>query len=509
MRVNGTQLRMLVAVAVLSLCGACSHSNAAATPAGPVPGTFAGLAADAVNAVMTRWYVQGDTWRDCIGTTCRSRSADWGVDSMVNVLYERWKTTQDPVVVAMLRDVEPSEPHYGQPCTSPCNAGSDVPLWDAVAVMRTYAVTGTQNDLKVARDDYDVVARSTVFALGACPDIDYQNARSDGANTVVKTLETDANRILAAMLLWDQTKDPTLLADAKTMYAAVRRRFLDSTLALYTVYVQDQSSSCVQIPRRFFASANGVMMEAGLELSNATGDPAYAADAAATKHAIALLADPRGIFTDLQAENDIVEPLVLAMLRFAVDLNDAEARDWILRNAAAAANVRTADGTSYGRFFDGPAPAPGTIATIWQANGGFALLIAAAYLSPTGVPEARNPWPNATVQTQEITTGMLPYTFSFTGSGIALVGTIGETSAEPGHAHVLIDGQQMTDLTGIWQDKDVALTPSGQQPQLPNSVLFAWRWPSSGPHTITLAPGETNAKEGPSFVHVQRELVIP
>jgi hypothetical protein len=511
MRILASSFARSLVPIVMALCGCGPHGTVAGVPAGPVPGTFAALASDATTEVTTRWYSHGNTWLDCTDPSCGSRGNDWGVDSMVNVLYERWELTRDPVVSALLKNqIEGSELPFPSPCMTPCGpTASDVAMWDAVAALRTYAVTGNQNDLGIARMDYNYVAHSALFALGQCPDIDFQLTQyAGGAQKVVKTLETDANRILAAVLLWDQTKDPALLSDARAMYAAVRRRYLDPALPLYTVYVRDDSTTCTQIPQRFFASVNGVMIEAGLELSRATGDQTYATDAAATKHAIAQLADNRGIFADLQAENDIVEPLVIAMLRFASDLGDGEAREWIIRNAAAAANARTADGTAYGRFFDGPPPAPGTISTIWQTNGGFALMIAAGYLSPSGVPEPQNFWQNASVRNQEVTTA-LPSVIPFTGSAVALFGTIGETSAEPGHAHILIDGQQMTDLTGIWQNKDLALTPNRTEVMLPNSVLFAWRWPSSGAHTLTILPGEANEKEGSSFVHIRYELIVP
>ena len=162
--------------------------------------------------------------------------------------------------------------------------------------------------------------------------------------------------------------------------------------ALYTVYVFDDGQACAPLPHRFFASVNGVMIEAGLKLGAATGDGRYAHEARATARAIHALDDGRGILADLQAENDVVEPLVVAMLQLARG-GDAFAREWIVRNAAAAANARrTSDGT-YGGFSTGPPPA--AIVTAWQTNGGLAIEIAAGALAPDGAREAGDPWRSA------------------------------------------------------------------------------------------------------------------
>jgi hypothetical protein len=63
--------------------------------------------------------------------------------------------------------------------------------------------------------------------------------------------------------------------------------------------------------------------------------------------------------------------------------------------------------------------------------------------------------------------------------------------------YVFDNGSACTyDRTGIWQDK----SSSGRS--LPDSVLFAWRWPTPGRHTIQIRPGVPNAKEGGSFFHM-------
>jgi hypothetical protein len=90
---------------------------------------------------------------------------------------------------------------------------------------------------------------------------------------------------------------------------------------------------------------------------------------------------------------------------------------------------------------------------------------------------------------------------SFRGTGIALLGTLGESCCEPGHARVFVDGRETFDGTGIWQDK----SSSGRR--LPGTILFAWRWPGPGAHTTSFAPGVPNGKEGGSFLHVRAYLV--
>jgi hypothetical protein len=85
---------------------------------------------------------------------------------------------------------------------------------------------------------------------------------------------------------------------------------------------------------------------------------------------------------------------------------------------------------------------------------------------------------------------------TFRGSGIALLGSLGEKCCESGHASVLIDGRETFDQTGIWQNK----SSSGRS--IPGTVLFAWRWTNVGTHTLTFEPGTPNGKEGDPFLHL-------
>jgi hypothetical protein len=40
-------------------------------------------------------------------------------------------------------------------------------------------------------------------------------------------------------------------------------------------------------------------------------------------------------------------------------------------------------------------------------------------------------------------------------------------------------------------------------------VLFAWTWPTAAAHTVQIQDGIQNGKEGGSFVHIQKYLVLP
>ena len=120
--------------------------------------------------------------------------------------------------------------------------------------------------------------------------------------------------------------------------------------------------------------------------------------------------------------------------------------------------------------------------TAWQVNGGIALEIAAAALQPRGTVSTTHAWAAAELVPRDIvgTGGAI----EFHGSGIALLGTLGEKCCEPGHARVLVDGNETFDQTGIWQNK----SSSGRA--IDRAVLFAWRWPKASilPDAIWQAP---------------------
>jgi hypothetical protein len=483
-------LALTVAAAALAAGGAeAPHAGAAPTA------RFATVGRQALDTLLHVYYAGNGLWNQCDLPSCVPANTDWGVDSLTYALYLRWSTTHDASVPPVMAALTGTATSYQGTCQlGACDSWSDVPQWDTIADVREYQVTHDATALAKAKAAFQYAEGSNAFALGACPDIRYQ--QPDGRDNQLKTLETDGNAIKAAVLLYQATGDSTYLTSAVRRYAAVRRWFLDPRVPLYSVYVFDDGTRCTQLPHRFFASVNGDMIWSGYELSALTGRRDYLAQALASAKAVAsLLADPEGIFADLQAENDIEEPLVEAMYLLASNGHQAFARTWILRNARAALSARTHDG-SFGRFFDGPPPH--TTVTAWQTNGGLALELAAAALDPDGAVAPARTWSAAhRVATAVGTSG----TIRFTGSAIALLGTLGESCCEPGHARVFVDGRETFDETGIWQNKSSLGRP------LPDTVLFAWRWPRPGVHTITFAPGVPNGKEGGPFLHVAAYLV--
>jgi hypothetical protein len=482
-----------VAAAVVAIVAARGAAGGATEHAA----TFALAGRQASATLLAAWYAGGGLWRTCNAPDCPTGNLDWGDDSLTYALALRYSATHDRQLLEPLRALVDTAPSYPAPCAtvSGCSSWSDVPEWDAVALMDEYEATGDASALAKAEAAFAFVAQSAVYALGACPRIRYQ--QPGGAANQLKTLETDANAIKAALLLYRATRRPGYLAAARTQYDAVRAYFLDPSVPLYSVYVFDDGSTCTQVPHRFFASVNGDMIWSGVELYRDTGARAYLDQAVATAGAVdRSLADARGIFADLQAENDVVEPLVEGMAALAAQ-EQPLGRAWILKNATAALAARAGDG-SFGRFFDGPPPA--TTVTAWQTNGGLALEIAAAALAPKLAAPTTRSWVGAASVTVDVSA--LPATLSFLGSGIALFGTLGEQCCEPGHARVFVDGHETFDQTGIWQNK----SSSGRS--IPGTVLFAWRWPVSGTHVLTFEPGTPNGKEGDAFLHLAGYAVI-
>lgn len=446
----------------------------------------------AVATLLDVYYAGGGLWRKCNASNCATGNQDWGLDSLTYTLALRFRATHDARLLTALRALTQTAPAYTAPCRSgtACGSWSDVPEWDAIALLDEYAATGDPAALAKAEAAFAFVAQSGVYALGACPRIDYQ--QPGGGVNRLKTLETDSNLIKAALLLYRATRRPEYLASARAHYDAVRAYFLDPSVPLYTVYVFDDGSTCTQLPHRFFASVNGNMIWSGVELSRDTGVRSYLGQAIVTAKAVDRdLSDGRSVFADLQAENDIVEPLVEGMDALALR-RVAFARAWVLGNAEAALSARATDG-SFGRFFDGPPPA--TTVTAWQTNGGLALEIAAAALAPKTAVRVTRAWAQAAPVAHEI--AAMPATLVFHGSGIALLGTLGERCCEPGHARVLVDGRETFDQTGIWQNK------SSSGLSIDGTVLFAWRWRVAGTHTLTFEPGAENGKEGGPFLHLR------
>ena len=451
--------------------------------------TYEELGDEAIDALVRSFYNGDGYWRDCPEAGCWTHNSDWGSDALTNTLYLRWSTTRDAAVPSMLATLARTARTYAPACRgTSCLLWSDVPMWDSVAAAREYAATGDRLALQKARAAFAAVEASPVYDVGACPAIRYQ--RPFGRGDQLKTLETDSNGIKAALLLFEATHDARYRDIAMRRYDAVRQYFLDPERPLYSVYVFDDGARCRQVPHRYFASVNGNMIWNGIALYRITHRLRYRDEAYATAHAVATdLADPHGVFMDLQAENDLEEPLVEAMLVLATQEHRAFARRWLFTNASAAYSARKLDGT-YGRFFDGPPP-QGPV-TAWQTSGGFASEIAAAFLEPHAHP-SEPAWRDATFVPHEISS--LPATIRFDGSGFALIGTIGDVCCQAGHARIFVDGVETMNRVGTWQNK----SSSGQR--LEHSVLFAWRWSNAGTHEVTLQPGIYDAKEGGAFLH--------
>jgi len=482
-------LKLLTGLAAALLGLGLGHPPKPPPVAHPQTFTVAGRAA--VSTLMRVYYDGNGAWRACNNLSCATGDHDWGYDSLTFALALRATTSSDPTPRLPLDALAADATTYGPPCSqaSSCRIWSDTASWDAIALADDYQATNDPLALSKARAAFAYVALSPIFHGGNCPGVLYQAPA--GGKYDLKTLETDANAVKAALLLYRATNDSSYLSWAQTAYAAIRQYYMDPQVPLYTVWILDNGQSCTPIPHRFFASVNGDMIWDGVELYHDTGDHSYLDQANATASAVQQhLADGRGVFADLQAENDVVEPMVEGMYALA-QTGSSLARSWVIKNATAALSARAPDG-AFGRFFDGPPPA--TTVTAWQTNGGLALEIAAAALAPHAFARPPSGWSGASVVAHDISS--LPASLTFTGSGIALLGTLGEQCCSHGHAQVLIDGTETFDQTGIWQNK------SSGNITIPDTVLFAWRWPSAGTHTLSFLPGVANPKEGGSFLHL-------
>ena len=459
-------------------------------------GDYAARAARSASLLEHTFYNGTGLWHMCSGMSCSTKNRDWGSDSLTYALWFRWYLTRDPAIAPLLRTLATTAHTWG-----PGDEGSsDTVMWDSIADSREYQVTGSLAALAKAKAAFAWVdsAMAGGFGSGACPDIDYQWPYGLGGN--LKTLETATNYIKAALLLHQITGSDRYLAKAQAQYEQVRRYFLIGSSPLYTVYVFDDGTTCTALPARYFASVNGNMIWAGSALAAATGDRRYLLQAVATARAVSSrLSDAAGVYADLQADNDVVEPLVEAMYALAAADHQAFAARWLLAAASAAGADQNAAG-EFGRFFDGPPPT--SVATAWQINGGIALIQAAGALEPHGRPADPGFWQRARYVADDRDLDDSPLRISFTGRAIAIMGSVGARCCVAGHARVFIDGTQTFDRTGIWQNMT---SPSAQQP---DQVLFAWRWPRSGHHTITIKPGIPDAMEGGSFFAMNGYLLV-
>jgi hypothetical protein len=468
-----------------------ARPGAAAAAATAAPGTYAALARRALVTLEREYYTGAGRWNMCVPLRCSAGNRDWGADSLTYVLYLHWLLTRDRAVAPLMNALAATSP-------SAHSGVSDVPLWDSIAAAREYQITGSPDALRKAETSFATVAGTQQYALGACPGILYQHSR--GGSTRLKTLETDANYVKAAVLLYQITHRREYLAQAQQHYQAARQYYLSPGTSLYTVYVFDNGTSCTQVPAQYFGSVNGLMIWNGYALAQVTGQRSYLAEAVRTARDVAAhLGDATGVYADLQAENDVTEPLIESMYLLAAH-GQGFARHWLLAAASAAAASRNARTGAYGRFFDGP-PDPAPV-TAWQSSGGLALAQVAAALDPAGRPADPGFWAGASFVRDNLGMSRSPVSFRFTGRAVAIIGTIGEDCCSDGHARVFIDGAQTFDQTGIWQNKSSSGRP------LPDSVLFAWRWPRPGQHTIEVGPAAANAKQGGSFFHMTGYYVV-
>ncbi len=452
--------------------------------------SYQALATRSIRLLESTFYNGTGLWHMCVPVTCNTKNRDWGADALTNVLYFRWLTAHDPTVLPLVRTLA-STAHLWTPRE---HGSSDSVMWDAVADVRMYQVTGSPAALAKAQAAIRWIGTVPGLATGACPAIDYQWPY--GHRGRLKTIETESNYVKAALLLYQITGKPQYLQRAQAQYALVRRYFFVPSARLYTAYLFDSGSACRDVPGQYFASVNGNMIWAGQALAAATGIGRYLSQAVATARSVqAHLSDGAGVFADLQADNDITGPLVEAMYALATTGHQAFAARWLLASASAAGAADNSLG-ELGRFFDGPPP--GSLATAWQISGGIAVLQAAAALQPGGRPADPGFWAHATfVADGRSLPSRGPHSravrIAFTGRAIAIMGTIGDVCCMAGHARVFVDGVQTFSRVGIWQNMS---SPSRRQP---DQVLFAWRWKTDGHHVITIRPARYDREEGGSF----------
>jgi hypothetical protein len=471
----------------VACCSLFVPGRADATPAAD----FSQAAAQAQATLLQVFYAGNGAWRECNAMTCRASDRDWGADSATYALYLRWKTTHDPSIAFTMSQLLANGTEYGEPCDgAPCPAWSDTPAWDAVAFMREAEVLGgDRRATDKAKAALRYAEQSRAFAGGACTGVPFQLPQPNQSE--IKTLESDANLIKGDLLVYAATQDRAYLNDALMRYGDDRTWFFDWDASLYTNHVADDGTQCRQVEDRFFASVNGNMIWNATQLWRYTGQRHFYDEAIATAQSVDRnLSDSRGVFVDLQGENDVAEPLVEAMYDLAAEENVGFAKAWIVRNAAAALSSRGPDGT-FSRMFDGP---PQSMTSIWESNGGIALEIAAGALEPLGAPGRADAWSGSGNVGQTIT--KLPATVAFNGAGIALSGTISRLCTS-GHVRVFIDGQETFDRTGLWQNHSM---PMGQ------SVFFAWRWPAPGPHVIRLEPAN-DTQAGVEVMHLDATVL--
>ena len=247
----------------------------AAVPAAAPGHTFSGAANKATSTLLHVYYAGNGKWRACDVAGCPGANVDWGDDSLTYALVLRETATHDPRLLPVFSALTRTARRYPRPCgrVSSCKVTSDTPAWDAVALADEYQLTKDPAALSKSKAAFKFVAGLHVYSRGACPSILYQKA--GGRDTHTKTLESQANVVKAALLLYEATGTTSYLDYAIAGYNAARTHFLDPRMPLYTVYVFDDGRSCRQLPHRFFASVNGDMIWSGVALYRDTGRRSY------------------------------------------------------------------------------------------------------------------------------------------------------------------------------------------------------------------------------------------
>ena len=198
-------MRPWVLVVVALLLSACGGM-----PGGSRADDLAQARRAAVATLAGVYYSGRGSWRACDAPGCATGDTDWGDDSLTYALALQASLGHDRRLVSMLRALASNAPAYALPCVRVSGCGwSDPAEWDSIALSDEYLATGAPVALVKARNAFEYVQRARVFSLGGCPAIPYQ--QPGGGENRLKTLETAANAMKAALLLYKATRERAYL----------------------------------------------------------------------------------------------------------------------------------------------------------------------------------------------------------------------------------------------------------------------------------------------------------
>jgi hypothetical protein len=122
---NSALIATSLAFAILA---GCSSSSTSVPRAGVMPGSFAQLGDDAFATVTSPvWNAGNRRWNYCANfSSCGGSTNDWGADSMINIMYERWLVTRDPSIATSLLGFDAVHRFVDTTRTPRALAGSDV-----------------------------------------------------------------------------------------------------------------------------------------------------------------------------------------------------------------------------------------------------------------------------------------------------------------------------------------------------------------------------------------------